>query len=179
MELINKKIPQKILKQVYAIHKEKLGEGYLNFNHFKKLNKKNKLIIAINNNEVLGFLTFDYSSEKEFFNCKKINLKSDNIAILILNTCAVKIEKMGVGTALIDYALKNLTKNIEKVYTPVWQYSNKINAHKMLTNFGFNPLITLEKYWYAESIGVENFCPVCNTPCTCNLIVYSKNIKAN
>ena len=42
------KIVTQMLEDVYEIHKEKLGEGYLNYEYFKELRDKEELMIAIN-----------------------------------------------------------------------------------------------------------------------------------
>ena len=80
---------------------------------------------------------------------------------------------MGIGGRLFEFALKRFATN-KKVYCPVWKCGENINAHKLLTRFGFARLITLEKFWYDESLNAQNFCPVCGSPCVCDNVIYLK-----
>ena len=93
-KVIDKDISENHLHQVYELHKIKLGDGYLNFEHFKKLASNNHLLIAILNNEVLGYLTIDITTEKEFFKQKRVDITANNDPVLILNTCASKYENV-------------------------------------------------------------------------------------
>ena len=165
-----------LLNQVYDIHKEKLGEGYLDINHFKQLSSTKRLFVAIKDKEVLGYITVSFSTEKEFFKSIKLDLNGEDISVMVLNTCAVKYEKCGVGTALVDFVLSNFSKEYKKIYSPVWKHGEVVNADGLLNKFNFLPLKEIPNFWYADSISQENFCPICNNPCTCSLVVYCKSL---
>jgi len=175
LEIIYKNLTKSHINQVHKICQEKLGEGYLHLEHFKKLSEENKIIIALKDNIVLGFLTIDFLPEKEFFIYKRINKVGENNNVLIFNTCAVKSEKCGIGTELVKFAIKNFAQNFKTIYCCAWQHNNHTNIHKLLSNFNFKKELKINNYWYDESLGVENFCPICNTPCFCNLILYKKS----
>ena len=151
MQIIYKDLSQKIVEHVYKLHKQKLGEGYL---------------------------TIDFLKENEFFIDKKIELTASCEQVVIFNTCASKYERRGIGALLFDFALKTFAVN-KKVYCPVWKCGENINAHKLLTKFGFTQLITLEKFWYNESLNTQNFCPVCGSPCVCDNVIYLKKRELN
>ena len=176
IKIICENISSDYLKQTYLIHQDKLGENYLSYEHFENLAKQNLLLIAVENDEVLGYLTLEYSTEKAFFAAKNIDIPASDCPILILNTASVKYEGMKIGSKLVDFAIKNFSNNASKIYSPVWKNENQSNIY-LLRKFGFSPLIELKNFWYEESIGIENYCPDCNTPCTCSLIVFHKNLK--
>ena len=172
VEIVYKDINHEYLNQVYSIHKQKLGTGYLDLKHFENLAEKEWLLIALNNDEVLGYLSIEHTTEKEFFKGKKIIHQQNEAPVLVVNTCAVKYENCGIGTMLMDFAITNFSNNAEKIFCPAWKHGDKTNAHKLLSKFGFVKLIELKNFWYEDSLNIEKFCPVCNTPCTCSLIIY-------
>lgn len=143
-------------------------------NTLKKLANNNHLLIAILNDEVLGYLTIDITTEKEFFKQKRVDITANNDPVLILNTCASKYEKCGIGSKLVNFAINQNFKNVKKIYCPAWKHSDVINIAKLLDTLGFNSLIELKNYWFEESLGIDKFCPACNTPCFCSLVIYCK-----
>lgn len=175
-KIVFRNLSQEQLNQTYKLHKEKLGEDYLDFNHFKKLAKDKKLLIAVERNVVVGYLTIDFLTEREFFKTKKINLTASDNNVVVFNTCAVKYEKRSIGSFLFQFAIENFAKD-KVIYCPVWKSGENINAHNLLTKFGFRSLITLEKFWYNESLAHKNYCPVCGSPCKCDNVIYKKDIE--
>lgn len=167
---------ESIINQVYDIHKNKLGEGYLSRSHFVGLVNKKQLIIAKNENEVLGFLKYKICTEKEFFEIEKLPPVISDKKVLALFTIAVKYENQKIGQKIINFCLNNFSKNINKIYAPVWTSKNGTNAKKLLLKFGINKIQSFPNYWYNDSLNVENFCPICNNPCTCALDIYCKDI---
>ena len=172
MKIINKNIDLDVLKQVYKIHQEKLGSGYLEFDYIKEVADKGTLYVAIDQGEVLGYLRISLCTEKEFFIDQEVDLDGEDIPVLVLNTCAVKEEGKGVGTKLIKYVIDKFGKSVKKIYSPVWSHGGVANAHKLLSKFNLNPVYTFKNFWYEDSIGKEDFCPICGTPCTCDMIIY-------
>lgn len=176
MEIIFKNLPQEKLTQAYELHKEKLGQDYLSFSHFDNLAKQDKLLLAVEKNVVVGFLTIDFSTELDFFVSKKISLPASNEEVVVFNTCAVRYEKKKVGSTLFKFAIDNFAKD-KVIYCPVWKAGEKVNAHRLLEKFGFKELVTLKKFWYKESLNYKNYCPVCGSPCKCDNIIYKKDVK--
>ncbi len=166
---------EEFLKQAYAIHAEKLGEGYLDFKLFKNLAKQGLIFVAVQKKEVLGYITIGEMSEKDFFIDKRIDMVGENKEVLIINTCAVKYENEGIGSLLVEYVLAKHAKDFKKIYVPAWKHGNTINAHKLLKKFNFKPYVEIPNFWYEDSLNIKNFCPVCNTPCLCSLVVYCRN----
>ena len=160
--------------EVYKIHKEKLGDSYLDKNYFIEQAKKNRLIIAKDDSQVLGYLIFDLATEKEFFESKHISdFGSDNLVLCLL-TMAVKHERNGIGTMMTKYCIDKYNQVVKDMYSPVWKSAQGANAHKLLTNCGFKVVKEIENYWYEDSLGKAGYCPVCGTPCKCTMAIYKK-----
>ena len=136
-------------------------------------------MVSINKNEVVGTLIFELTTEKSFFDKYNIKNNFDKCKILNIQTLAVKYHSSGIGTELIDYCIAHYSRLVEKIYAPLWKSINGINASRLFQKFGFNPIITIDNYWYKDSIGKKNYCPVCNSPCTCSIIIYYKAVKSN
>lgn len=170
--ILNENIKEELLKQAYDIHAEKLGEGYLDFHFFKELARQSKIFIAVQGQEVLGYITINSTTEKDFFIDKKVDLLGMDEEVLIINTCAVKYEREGVGSLLVGYVLKKHAKDYEKIYVPAWKHAGITNAGKLLEKFEFKPVFEIEKYWYEDSLNIKNFCPICDNPCLCSLVIY-------
>ena len=111
-------------------------------------------------------------SGKDFFIDKKVDLLGMDEEVLIINTCAVKYEREGVGSLLVGYVLKKHAKDYEKIYVPAWKHAGITNAGKLLEKFEFKPVFEIEKYWYEDSLNIKNFCPICDNPCLCSLVIY-------
>lgn len=171
MEIVFKNLSQEKLMQTYELHKEKLGQDYLDFNHFENLAKQDKLLLAVEENIVVGYLTIDYLTEREFFDSKKINLPVSDEEVVVFNTCAVSQQGKCIGSVLFEFAISNFAEG-KKIYCPAWKAGEKVNAYKLLTKFGFKELITLKKFWYKESLDFKNYCPVCGSPCNCDNIIF-------
>lgn len=167
----------KILNELYKIHCQKLGEGYLNKKHLIEEIEKKHIIIAIDKNEVVGYLKFANCTEKEFFKMENLLVPNSNQKILALYTMAVKYEKKGIGTQTVKFCLDNFLADANKIYCPVWTSKNGTNAHQLLTNFGLKKIKSYKNFWYKDSLGVKNFCPICNTPCYCTLDIYCKTLS--
>ena len=163
------------IKAAYKLLQESLGMNYISFLEFCDNIKDNQVIIKTNNNEVVGVLLFKIQTEKEFFDNYKIINKFDNIKILNLKTIAVKYPKQGIGSELVKHCIDKYKKYVNKFYSPLWKSSNGINAKKLFEHFGFIYVAEVGNYWYEDSIGKNNYCPICNTPCKCSLIVYCKD----
>lgn len=160
--------------EVYKIHQEKLGDTYLDKKYFIEQAKKNRLIIAKDDSQVLGYLIFDLTTEKEFFESKHIlDCGSDNLVLSLL-TMAVKNERNGIGTMMTKYCIDKYNQVVKDMYSPVWKSVNGTNAHKLLMNCGFEIINEIENYWHEDSIGKEGYCPVCGTPCTCTMVIYKR-----
>lgn len=177
MKIINKNIGLDILKQVYKIHQKKLGNGYLGFDSFKQASKQGNLYVAIDKDKILGYLRINLCTEKEFFVDEKVDLEGEDIPVLVLNTCATKEEGHGVGTHLVSHVIKKFRANVNKIYSPVWSHEGIVNAHKLLSKFNLYPLYTFKNFWYEDSIGKEDFCPICGSPCKCDMIIYCNEMK--
>lgn len=177
MRIININIGLDILKQVYKIHQKKLGKGYLEFDSFKRVSKQGNLYVAIDKGEALGYLIINLCTEKEFFIDEKVDLEGEDTPVLVLNTCATKEEGYGVGTHLVSHVIKKFRANVKKIYSPVWSHEGIVNADKLLLKFKLYPLYTFKNFWYEDSIGKENFCPICGSPCKCDMIIYCDEMK--
>ena len=174
MKIIYKNISENQVVDAFQICRQKLGINFLSLEHFQNLTKENKIIIATDKNFVVGFLLFDIMPEKEFFKTKKINIKGTQKKVFIFNTCAVLKECNKIGTNLFDFAIKHLSNNIDTFYCCAWEYNNNVNIEPLCLKFNFKKTLTIKNYWYYDSINKKNFCPICNSPCTCNMILYKK-----
>lgn len=164
----------KYIDDVYTIHKQKLGESYLSKDYFVEQVNENKVMIAVDGEEVLGYLVFDLTTEKDFFESKNIWDYGTSIPVLCLLTIAVKRERQGVGTLLTQECINMYKDKVNKIYSPVWKSVNGTNADRLLTKNGFNIIKEIKNFWYEDSIGKKDYCPVCGSPCVCTMIIYGK-----
>ncbi len=169
-----------IVAQIYSIHCQKLGAGYMSPRDYIEIIKNKNLLIATQENRIVGFLYFYICKEKEFIKQKNLSLflKTSSEEVLVLNTCAVEQERSGVGTKLTKFCIDNFGKEISKIYSPVWKYGEVIHADRLLKKLGLDPVVELKDFWFEESLGVQNFCPICNNPCHCSMVVYCKPNKS-
>ena len=163
------------IDSAFHICQEKLGKNYITISEFENFAIKKNLLIATINEKVVGFLFFEMTTEQMFYKSIKI-IKNSNIPVLVLKTIAVKDIKKGIGTALVNYCINNFLNNAKKIFTPVWKSKFGINALKLIQKFGFKEIETIKNYWYKDSLNKENYCPVCNSPCVCDLVVFCKII---
>jgi len=160
------------IDEVYKIHQEKLGESYLSKEYFIDQVNNDRLFIALDNDVVVGYLIFDLVSEKKFFESKHVLDYGSDDTVLCLLTMAVKEEKNGVGTFLTNSCIDEYEKEVKMIYSPVWKSRLGTNAHKLLSNIGFRIIKEIDNYWYDDSIGKDEYCPVCGSPCVCTMVIY-------
>lgn len=176
MIITNKNLTEKTLQEIFEIHKEKLGESFTSFSKLKNDIKNEKIVAYIENNICKGFLIFNIMSENDFFKNRKLDIVGSDEPVFIFSTIAVKEEKKGIGSKIIQYCLENLITGIHKLYVPIWKSKKGANSKPLFEKFGFNLFSTIENFWYEDSLGKENYCPVCNSPCHCSLLIYNKQL---
>jgi GNAT superfamily N-acetyltransferase len=174
MKLLTTRISDEMLKEVYKIHQKKLGEGYLNYAYFKRLRDKDEglMVACDDNDDVLGYLVYEVTSDTKFFESKHLDIESKGIPALCLLTMAVDNERKGIGTFLTSSCIDMFKDKVDVLYSPVWKSVNGINADRLLRRMGFVPSMEIEDYWYEDSLGVDDYCPVCGSPCRCSLLIY-------
>lgn len=178
MELLTTGITDEMLQEVYRIHQKKLGEGYLNYAYFKRLRDNDSgLLVAINEGKVAGYLVYEVTTDTEFFKSKHLDIESKGVPALCLLTMAVDKERKGVGTFLTKSCIDMFKDKVDVLYSPVWKSVNGVNADRLLRKMGFIPSMEIENYWYEESLGIDDYCPVCGSPCVCSLLIYQLLVK--
>jgi N-acetylglutamate synthase-like GNAT family acetyltransferase len=142
----------------------------------KNLENRN-IMVALEKEKILGYIFFYYCLENEFLKEHKLKTNDVNKNIAVLKNIVCKVSGKGVGTNLVKSFLAHIKKNgIEAVYTPIWESKNGANFKKLAENFNFTKLYNLKNYWHKDSLNKENYCPVCNTPCNCNNLIYRLKI---
>ncbi len=143
------------INQCLSISKKLFGYGY----HSKKFFLQSNIIkiIALKNNEIVGFFTTQRINKKIIIDCIAIKYKW---------------QKKKIGSLLTNYFFKNIVRNNEKVIAYAWKVNNKIPADKINVKFGLKKIKNLGKYW-KRKCNKSFKCIQYHNSCKCECILYS------
>jgi|TARA_B100001094_G_scaffold326620_1_gene383124 predicted GNAT family acetyltransferase len=143
------------INQCLSISKKLFGYGY----HSKKFFLQSNIIkiIALKNNEIVGFFTTQRINKKIIIDCIAIKYKW---------------QKKKIGSLLTNYFFKNIVRNNEKVIAYAWKVNNKIAADKINVKFGLKKIKSLGKYW-KRKCNKSFKCIQYHNSCKCECILYS------
>ena len=143
------------INQCLSISKKLFGYGY----HSKKFFLQSNIIkiIALKNNEIVGFFTTQRINKKIIIDCIAIKYKW---------------QKKKIGSLLTNYFFKNIVRNNEKVIAYAWKVNNKIAADKINVKFGLKKIKNLGKYW-KRKCNKSFKCIQYHNSCKCECILYS------
>lgn len=125
--------------------------------------KANDIVkIALDKDKVVGMLHF-----------KIIGDLVDAYHILVDE----EYQHQGIATKLMREAFKEIEKlNVKTIIAHAVIHDGKINAKKLLENFGFKEIYQVENYW--DALSPNTYCKQCNSnKCHCGVAVYLKKVK--
>lgn len=92
----------------------------------------------------------------------------------LLKSVAVRedMEQRGIGTALFQGLVDRLAW---PVYGIAWLRDDHHDSSSLFEAAGFRTLCDIERFWYEDSLGKEEYCPDCGAPCTCAARIYVRS----
>ncbi len=179
-------LKQKDIPEIVSIANAELGAGFITKKNITSyLKSKNTFCIAAWSDEFLvGFSIIKILPVKTFIaknvlSQKRIFIKAlqtkKNIAYRMHTVVKSNFQKKGTATALINYAEKNIYKNVDAVISVAWVKNKQCLMSKILLRNNFIKCAELKKYWENDSINKKYICSECKgIPCCCNAILFLK-----
>lgn len=150
----------------YSEKVDKLDEKYWGSCETDKVSKDIKpsdiVKIAIIDEAVIGLLHFKQIGD--LIDCYHILVDSE-------------YQRQGIATKMMEEALSEVKKrNIKTLVAHAVEHDGVINAGKLLKNFGFEEMYTVNNYW--NSLYPDEYCKQCrNNACHCGVVVFLKNLN--
>ena len=87
-----------------------------------------------------------------------------------------KYQKCGIGTSFLKLIINEaISRECQTITCEVITLDNKANSKKLVENFGFEYLYTINNYY--GSLYPDYVCPDCGNPCKCGAMFYVKKLK--
>lgn len=172
--------------QLLFIANNAFGSNFIsptNFEGFITQSHKN-CFIAVLNNEVLGFVTTQFSNANQLQ--ENLLVKTDEplftnpTTIGIIKQVAVHPNHLrkGIATNLLKHAITHLKLNSDSLFCISWKKGNETPMSNLLLKNNFTLQQTTPNYWYNDSLTQPYNCAICGTPpCKCSAELFIYHIK--
>lgn len=153
------------LSRVRDIADRQLGEAYTyDFDKFLKTSRTVFKVAKIEK-EVVGYAV-GHNLDQEEIEEKIEHIEEVNTSGSYFESVAVKekFQGQGIGTSLSSNLIEELNN---PVYCLSWVRDGKKDSRELMKKLGFKRVKKEEEFWYEESIGKQNYCPDCGSPCRC------------
>lgn len=183
MKIISLK--KKHLQSVVEISNQALGIDYLTYSYFESfLTQNNKHgFVVTDKQKVIAFITnVTCSSEdlKQYILSDSIQINTeatDKVGIIKQLVVKEGYQQKGIATQLIKHYLTNISASFYLYIA--WKKEHFTPINQLMNKNGFNPILTIPKYWKKDSIEKNYNCPTCGNPCICDAIIYTTKKQLN
>jgi ribosomal protein S18 acetylase RimI-like enzyme len=166
--------------------------GY-NYINLKKITEYLKLdhkhcYVALNDDILIGFITYEINSQKEFL--QTILKDSESFHSIInnykevacINQVVVDINyrNKGIASLLLKKAIEELNLISKITFCFAWRKDGTTGLKNILTRANFLLEKTIKNYWEEDSL-IKNYnCSFCGSPpCNCKVDVYVTKMPSN
>lgn len=160
-----------------------LGNNYLNTTLLQEyiINDYKTGFTIKNNHQVIGFQLIQVCSHKELTNLALTEKEwftnqflSYPIGVLKTIVIHPNYHHKGVGTALTQKCIKELSKSCRKIISICWNQQEATSFNFVLEKCGLQNLKEIKNFWKKDSLLKDYNCPICgDPPCVCSAYIYS------
>lgn len=161
---------QQDLEQVRDIADARLGETYEYSFEQIVADDDRPALVAVRDGTVLGFCFGVRHLDQDELRSRFGEVDVPGPGGL-LKSVAVRedVEGQGIGSRLCERLIDALD---HPVYALSWLREDHRDSSGLFEALGFEALVDIDRFWYADSRGKEDYCPDCGAPCTCTARVY-------
>lgn len=167
------------IKQLLLLANQALGNNFITKQELATYfnNPKRYLLVAIINNEVVGFITAEICNKTELLNkvLQLIDLPKNITNIGWIKQVAVHPNyfRKGIANKLLKTTTTTLNPFCDTQFCISWVKGTVTPMSNLLLKNNFTLHQTIPNYWYNDSLTKQYNCDICGTPpCKCSAELY-------